>query len=165
MVAIGHTGVGVIVGITAFEFLGNNNLASGLIITGAAGIISHYLMDFIPHGHFFGPGKFKKYILPVIIFDVFLPIALILGGIYLKNGFSEKLLYIMFGIGGSQLPDIVDGLIYSGKIKTNSLLRIENSFHEAMHWHGRDTHTLLIGLRDVWQLVVILAAVFLVFLA
>lgn len=162
MVAIGHTAIGVIVGTTVYKFLGQGDLASGLIIAGAAAVALHYLVDAIPHGHFFKMKDFKKSILPVIIFDVLFPIILFLGAIYLKDGFGEKFLYIMFGIGGSQLPDIIDGLIYIKMLKTNSLLKIENGLHQRLHWHGRGSTTILLGLRDIWQVLIILIALFLV---
>lgn len=162
MVATGHTAVGVIVGVTAYHFFGQGDLTTGLVLTGAAGVAFHYLADFIPHGHFFMPKDFKKYIVPVIIFDVFLPAALFLAGAYLKNGLNEKFLYVMFGIGGSQLPDMLDGLIYAAKLKRGNLLKTESDFHQDLHWHGRGLKTLLLGYRDIWQVLIILVAVFLV---
>lgn len=162
MIAFGHSAVGVIVGVTTYEFLGQDGLASGLIITGSIGIISHYLADFIPHGHFFKPNEYKKNILPVIIFDLLLPIILLLGIIYGRYGLSEKLLYIMFGIGASQLPDVIDGLVYIKILKAKGLIKIENNFHQALHWHGKGSKALLLGLRDTWQLLIILFALFLV---
>lgn len=162
MVSFGHTAVGVIIGTTAYKFLGQGDLASGLIITGTAGFVSHYIMDSIPHGHFFMSNDFKRNILPIIVFDLSLSIMLFLGILYLKIGFDEKLQYVMFGIGGSQLPDVIDGLIYTKIIKARGLLKGEKSFHEAIHWHGRNTKTLLLGIRDIWQVLIILIALFLV---
>ncbi|MBI2338326.1 hypothetical protein HYU95_04045 [Candidatus Daviesbacteria bacterium] len=162
MVAVGHTAVGVIVGVVAYNSLGHGNLVSGLAIAGAAGIVSHYLTDFIPHGHFFKPDQFRKYIVPVIIFDLLLPIALLLGITYLKNGFSWKMLYIIFGIGGSQLPDVIEGLIFTGMIKAKSLLKLEYNLHIKLHWHGDGSRALLLGLRDIWQLLAVLSALFLI---
>lgn len=162
MVATGHTAVGVIVGVTAYHFLGDGNLITGLAVAGTAGIALHYLADFIPHGHFFMPKDFKKYIVPVLVLDVILPIALFLGGVYLKNGLTEKFLYVLFSIGGSQIPDVLDGLIYTAKLKRGNLLKTENDFHQELHWHGRGLKTLLLGFRDIWQVLVIFIALFLV---
>lgn len=162
MIATGHTASGVIIGIAAYQLLGQDNLASGLMIAGTAGVVFHYLMDAMPHGHFFMPKDFKKYIAPVIIFDVFLPVILFLGAVYLKSSLGEKFLYIMFSVGGSQLPDVLDGLIYAKRIKPKGLLNLENKFHQSLHWHGSSSKTLLLGLRDIWQILVILIAIFLV---
>ena len=53
MIAIGHTSVGVIVGTAAYQLLPDTiSLPWQVIITGTAGIASHYLMDLMPHGHY-----------------------------------------------------------------------------------------------------------------
>ncbi len=164
MVSFGHSAVGVMVGSAAYNFLGQGNLIEGLVITGGAGVISHYIMDTFPHGHFSMPGGYKKGILKIIIFDLFLSVILFLGLTYFKFGFSENFLYILFGIGGSQLPDVVDGLIYTGFLKAKGILKIENELHEGLHWHGRGAKTLLLGTRDIWQvLMVVIAFLYLFF--
>jgi|SRR3990167_2926835 len=160
MIAFGHTAVGVIVGVTAYQFLGQGNLASGLIITGSMGMISHYLMDAVPHGHFSISKNYKQSILPIIIFDLSLPIIFFLRTIYLNDGFGEKLLYAVFGIGGSQLPDVIAGLIYIKVIKNKGLLKAEDDLHEALHWQGKSSRLLLLGWLDIWQILIILAALF-----
>ncbi len=162
MVAVGHTAVGVIVGVTAYQFLGQGGIVTGLLAAGTIGVASHYLGDFIPHGHFVKPDKLKKVLLPIIIFDLLLPIILFLGLLYLKDGFSQRMLYIMFGIGGTQLPDVLDGLLFIGFIKNKGLIKAENDFHQGLHWHGTGDKTLLLGLRDIWQILLILFAFFLV---
>lgn len=162
MIALGHTATGVIIGLTAYNFLNPENLASGLILTGAVAIVSHYLTDAIPHGHFFKPKDYDKYILPVIIFDLLLPIILLLIFTYLENGLSAKLFYVLFGIGGAQLPDVIEGLVVIGKIKGGKLLKLESDFHQDLHWHGKDSKTLLLGLRDFWQILILVIAVILI---
>lgn len=162
MVAVGHTAVGTIIGVTTYNFLNQGDLASGLIATGILGVVSHYITDFIPHGHFVKPDKLKKYLTPIIIFDVLLPIFLILEVIFLKEGFSPKFFYIMFGIGGVQLPDVLDGLIYTKLIKPDWLLKVENNFHQSLHWHGTGSKTLLLGIRDLWQMLIIVYTLYLI---
>lgn len=162
MVSFGHTAVGVIIGVTAYHYLGQGNLAEGLLITGGAGVISHYIADFIPHGHFFMPHGYKKGLLPVIIFDLALSLIIFLGVLYLRVGFGNIFLYCLFGIGGSQLPDVVDGLIYINVLKAKGLLKLENKFHEGVHWHGKNSKTLILGLKDIWQLFIVLAALLLI---
>ena len=158
MVSFGHTAVGVIIGIAAYKFLGSDNLAGNLIITGSVGFVSHYVMDAIPHGHFFMGKSYKNSIIPIIIFDLSLSIILFLGLLYFKEGFSEKFLYTMFGIGGSQFPDVIDGLIYIKIIKAKGLLKTENKIHQATHWHGKSSKPLLLGVRDIWQGLMVLTA-------
>ncbi len=72
MISFGHTAVGVIIGVGAYQFLGKGDLATGLVITGTAGVLSHYLLDAIPHGHFFMSYDNKKSLIRIIIFDVLL---------------------------------------------------------------------------------------------
>jgi hypothetical protein len=159
MVSFGHTAVGVIVGVTTFQYLGQADLATGLIIAGSAGVISHYIADFIPHGHFNMPKGYKKDILKIIVFDLFLSIILFLGITYLKQGFSRHFWYILFGIGGSQLPDVIDGLIYTNLLKAKGILKAENNLHEAVHWHG----VLHLGKKDIWQVLVVITALIWIF--
>lgn len=162
MVAFGHSAVGVIVGTTAYNFFGQGNLATGLILAGAAGVISHYITDFIPHGHFTTLKNYKKGIIPIIIFDLLLSVLIFLG-LYLKDGLNLKFFYVLFGIGGSHLPDVLDGLIHIGLVKAKGALKIENNFHQMIHWHARNQKALLLGLKDIWQLTVVLAALLLLF--
>lgn len=162
MVAFGHTAVGVIVGVTVHNFLGQYPEAFGLAATGAMGVVSHYLMDAIPHGHFFASSTYKKVIVPIIIFDLLLSIALFLGAFYLKNGFDERLMYVLFGIGGSHLPDVIGGLVYTRIIKPQGLLKIENNLHEGIHKTTKESTLHALGLKDLWQLSVILFAWFLI---
>ncbi len=152
MVAFGHTAIGAIVGYYAFQQLGDGNPATGLIITGTAGLLSHYIMDTVPHGHFFKGGEYKQKILPVILFDLGLSILLYLTtAFYFSGGNILFTLIILFGIGGSQLPDILDGLIYIGKIKNKGLIELENRFHISTHWHGKHNNVLLWSIWDIWQ--------------
>jgi hypothetical protein len=158
MVSFGHTAIGVIVGTSTYHFLGDGNLITGLLVTGAVGVLSHYIADSIPHGHFPMPGGFRKGVIPIIIFDLFLSIVLFLSIIFLKKGFGDQFLYILFGIGGSQLPDVLDGLIYARFLKSGGLLAVEHGFHLLSHWHDKSGKPLPITLKDVWQVFVVLAA-------
>lgn len=153
MVAFGHTAIGAIVGYYAFQQLGDGNPATNLVITGTAGFISHYIMDCVPHGHFFRHGEYKSKVLSVIIFDLALSVILYLATAYY---FSDQnilfTLFILFGIGGSQLPDILDGLIYIRVLKAKGILKVENNFHIATHWHGKKNNIILWSLWDIWQI-------------
>lgn len=164
MIAFGHTAVGVMVGLATEKYLGAGNLATGLISAGTFGVVSHYLTDFIPHGHFFAKG-YKKKILNIIIFDLALSIILFLLTAYWKFGINEMLFYIMFGIGGSQLPDVLDGFIHIGYLKANGLVKLEFDFHQWIHWHGKGPNTLILGLRDIWQLVTVFSAWYMLFIS
>lgn len=164
MVATGHTAIGVIIGITAYNLIGQNNLVAGLIVCGGLGVVTHYLFDAIPHGHFFSDKDLKKKIKSIIILDVLLPIVLFLFSLYLKDGLTTKLFYVLFAIGGSQLPDVIDGLIYTDIIKPISFLKHEIKFHQIIHWHSHNPNVLLISIIDIWQVLIVLFAFFFVHL-
>ena len=86
MIAFGHTAVGAAVGLAGYHYFGQGDPITGLVLTGAAGVISHYVTDVIPHGHFFNVRDYKQKILPLIFYDVLLGVAAFLGTTYLKQG-------------------------------------------------------------------------------
>lgn len=156
MVSFGHTAVGSLVGLAAYHYFGDQNTTLGLTTTATAGIISHYLTDLIPHGHFFRHQQFKRKVIYVIIYDLFVSIILFLFVSYSQFGLRKPFFYILVGIGSSQLPDVLDGLIYSGLISPKGVIKVENDFHKLVHWHGSLEKSLLWGKRDIWQIMVAL---------
>ena len=160
MVAFGHTGVGVLVGVAAYHAFGKGDIALGLIATGFLGVISHYLADLIPHGHFFRTQeKYDKLIIWVILFDLLLPILFLLSTAHYMQKNPIEILYILFGIGGSQLPDVIGGLSELKLLPENKLLKLEHKFHMSTHWHGQNEKALLFSLYDIWQITVFILAV------
>lgn len=166
MVAFGHTAVGGIIGVVAFSYIHPySDPVVGLLQTGAIGVISHYIMDFVPHGHFFREHEYKKNVFYVIVFDLFLSVLLYTGlSLYLSEYNLLFTLYVLFGIGGSQLPDIIDGLMYVGILPKKGLLQVEHDLHVATHWHGKREKALLWGWADLWQVSVFLIGVLVLFL-
>lgn len=161
MVAFGHSSVGTLVGITAYQAFGNSDIALGLISTGFLGWLSHYLADFIPHGHFFRSMKnYERKIIWVIMFDLLLPIILLLSLAHFSGKGPIEILYLVFGIGGAQLPDVLDGLKRIDLLPKLKILKIENDFHMGTHWHGKEEQALLISFRDIWQIAVLILAIF-----
>lgn len=163
MIAFGHTAVGAMVGLAGYHLLGNGNPIVGVGITGAAGIVSHYIFDVIPHGHFFREGNYKEKIKYVIVFDFGLSLLIFTGLAYIQQDISLKLLYFLAGLSGSQLPDILDGLIYSEILPNEGFFKVENKFHQATHWHGVKEKALLISKWDLWQVITVLLALYLTF--
>lgn len=160
MIAFGHTAVGASIGLATYQLIGGTDIALGLITAGALGIISHYITDFIPHGHFFNEKGYKSKVIYVIIFDLLLSILLFLGTAHLIGDSPKQLLYILFGIGGAQLPDVLDGLIYIDLLPVVGFFKLENRFHRYLHWHGVGEKTLLLGKRDIWQLAIVILSLF-----
>ncbi|MBI2022829.1 hypothetical protein HYS97_03205 [Candidatus Daviesbacteria bacterium] len=154
MIAFGHTAIGSVIGIIGYDYFGQNSPLVGITTTTAVSIASHYLTDFIPHGHFIRSQEYKKKIWPILIFDLALGILIFTLFSYYKFGLGLATLYILFGIGGSHLPDIIKGLVHIDFFPKKGFFKIESAFHKAIHWHG----TLSISLLDVWQVVVVLLA-------
>ncbi|MBI3486257.1 hypothetical protein HY025_04960 [Candidatus Daviesbacteria bacterium] len=161
MIAFGHTGAGASIGLLGYSLYKDSNPILGLGYTAGLGIISHYILDFVPHGHFVKPAKLHKYLIPILVGDVFLSVLIFLGADFLKEGLTLRFLYILFGIGGSLLPDIVDGLMEIKYLPRNLLFKIEYGFHKGLHWHGKDGKTRLLDFIDIWQIALILYSLFL----
>jgi hypothetical protein len=163
MVAFGHTAVGTLVGLGVYHYLGTSQPEVGVIVAGGAGIISHYVTDFIPHGHFFKHRDFKRLVKWDILFNFCLSVLFFAGVAFSQVEFGWKFWYVLFGIGGAQLPDILDGFYYLEVLPHSGLFKIENSFHQNTHWHGIFKHGKLVDgqpLRksDFWQLAVFIIA-------
>src|SRR4051812_20768009 len=107
MIAFGHTAIGATIGAYSYHIFGSNDLLTGLTVTTVAGVASHYIFDLIPHGHFFRENEYRKKVKYAIVFDLFLSVALFLSVQYLSHGFGISMLYLLFGIGASQFPDVI----------------------------------------------------------
>lgn len=163
MIAFGHTAVGSAIGLATYQLIGDTDIALGLITAGALGIVSHYITDFIPHGHFFKEREYKSKVIYAIIFDLFLSVLLFLGVAQAIGDNPKQLLYILFGIGGAQLPDVLDGLMFLNLLPKIGIFKKEFNFHRKLHWHGAGGKTLMFGILDIWQIsTVILSLVYLI---
>lgn len=158
MIAFAHTAVGASVGLITSKYLENTDPLIGLAIAAAAGIVSHYITDLLPHGHLIRFQQYKSRIIGVILFDLLLSIVVFSGAAYLIGGINLKTLFVLFGIAGSQLPDMLDGLIYTGFLHNKGIIKLENDLHIATHWHGQKTNALMWGKRDVWQVFVVISS-------
>jgi hypothetical protein len=165
MIAIGHTSVGVLVGVVAIE-LGGAMLPLPLLLgaTFAAGVASHYVMDLVPHGHYnFDARHITARSGILLLLDVGVPIAaFLIFTLLVVHNFSAPLWSIMAGIAGAQAPDIFDGILGTGKVATNSIFEKETSFHQWTHWHNPTDIAKAtveggkkLDLWDVWQVMVI----------
>lgn len=160
MIAFGHTAIGASVGVITYLNYSDKPV-EGLIIAATAGIVCHYIADFIPHGHFVR--KLTQVNLPfILIFDVALSVLLFLYLPYKYHADLSQVLFILFAIGGSLLPDALDGLVATKILKKEGILKVEQHFHQTVHWHGAGIHGLLLGLYDIWQIGVILISLYIV---
>lgn len=155
MVQFGHTGVGIAVGLTTYHYLGDINPALTLISAGAAGVVSHYLADLIPHGHFFKYKDYKSKVWLVIVFDLIMSVLATALTSFYKFDLSLLTWSILFGVGGSQLPDIVAGFTHMGWVKKVGILKAEDYIHNSTHWHGKLHQALDWDFkRDIYQVII-----------
>ncbi len=159
MVAFGHTAAGTIVGVITYQYLGSGDLTTGLLAAGITGVASHYIGDSMPHGHFFKSSEFRDKILLILAVDVIVPVIFLLGTAFYTQKSYIEILYIIFGISGAQLPDVLDSLIKLGVIKSNKFFDNEMRFHHWTHWHGTGDKALMFSFGDIWQILLFVLAV------
>jgi hypothetical protein len=167
MIAVGHTSVGVIVGIAATQLLPDSwPLYVQVVVVGLAGVVSHYLMDLVPHGHydFNGASPTAKSQLYLAI-DLGLPLLIVAVICVIKFGLGAPSWLVAAGIIGAQLPDVFDGLLYRGFMANLSLAQAEQRFHLGTHWHNPTDKNKAtpqggrrLGFSDIWQAIVVVLA-------
>ena len=162
MIAFGHSSTGVIVGVGAVSLAQSGaSLAWLLPATLVVGIISHYLCDAIPHGHYhmsFTNASRKQ--LAIFLLDLF-GVVVLFGGIALhKFGLGAGLWLIAAGVLGAQLPDMYEAFVDMGALPKNRFSEAHRHWHwDILHWHShrgprltKDVRAL--GWWDLWQVAV-----------
>ncbi len=152
MIATAHTAIGSLIGYYSYQSSNYTNLPLDLAKTFSLGLASHYVADFIPHGHLFAYKDYSKKIAAVIIFDLILSIALFVSLVFLKHNLLTTI-FVITGIAGSQLPDVVFGLKRTNILPKFSILKPEEKLHHLMHWHGDTLSALRFSIVDIWQIV------------
>lgn len=162
MISIGHTAAGYIVGTTVVSI--TNDPVFGLTAGVLAGLASHYFLDFLPHGHFGKEAEYTKISTTTmfIYLDVFGGGFLFAYLTYLKFGLSINALIVLLSIFAAILPDIVSAVdkVFFGLKLRQSFLKSEHRFHTSTHWHGLGKKTLLLSFLDIWQVALIIFAIF-----
>lgn len=167
MIALGHSSIGVLVGVAAVAIQANTNAPMSviLLLVFAFSLILHYVCDFIPHGHYYiDSQKLTPASISTLLLDSVAGAAVLLLLAGRKYGLGLELVIIMAAMAGSLAPDVFEALIKLKIIPKYSAVKREMVFHGAMHWHDEPDSPLPHGARplrltDVWQLAVILAAV------
>jgi hypothetical protein len=159
--------MGVVVGLSAATFLpAELPLWQLVLLTGALGIVSHYVMDVVPHGHYDfesrHPSQAERARLAV---DLLVPIFLIAILLLIKFGMGPASWLVGAAVAGAQLPDVFDGLLASGRIPRWRWAIAEKRFHVRTHWHNPVNAARAtaqggrrLGPSDMWQVLVGLVA-------
>lgn len=166
MIGFGHTSTGVLIGIGAIQFLPEKiSTPTQIFIVFLLGVISHYITDFIPHGHYaIDPEKLTKKSLALFTLDT-LGVAMffLLIALY-KYGLTSSFWLIAFAITGAQLPDVWQGINKLTRIKQNTITSFESYLHSKIaHWHNPPNTPIPGGGRpwsqaDIWQISIFMFA-------
>src|SRR3989344_4401626 len=99
MIATGHNAVGTTVGVIVASQ--TSDPASGIIWAIIVGLLLHYLLDAIPHGHPIDSKQYGK-LPPALFVDLFGSFIIFYGITLLKFGLGGESFIILIAIGASQ---------------------------------------------------------------
>lgn len=167
MIAVGHSSVGVLVGVAVLSVARPATpvwilVALALILA----VISHYVCDFVPHGHYYIDNKkLTARSIGTLFVDFIGGVVLLLALATRKYGVGPELLVVAAGMLGALAPDMFESSIKLKLIPKTAMVKREMAFHGAMHWHDEPTSPLPHGARpirwtDLWQLAMLAAAIY-----
>lgn len=161
MIAWGHSATGAIIGAVAYNFFADKPIL-GLVIAGSAGLVSHYLLDLVPHGHFVPDKRLKENLWKIVLFDFLLSAFIFLFAVLESSGFGLNFLFVFFGIIGAVVPDCFNGIHLFGIIKRVGLFKLERKFHEGTHWFGIGEKLPMLSWIDLWQVATVFICLYLI---
>lgn len=171
MIALGHTGSGVLVGLVGVSALTEIPvpLPLALMIVLLSGIAAHYIGDWLPHGHYrFDPSHPSKTSIMKLGIDLLLPLILVLLLSVSKFGLGWEFGIIVAALAGVHLPDVFENLIDLKLLPNTAAAKEHRRFHyDRLHWHNdRDHSDLPNGARvlswiDTYQLALLALAIYL----
>lgn len=162
MIISAHAAVGFSAGILIAENIKSPEVA--LFIGFFVGVVFHYLTDSIPHGHISVDFNHKNfYQFRLVMLDLFGGFLLFSAYSLFLYGLSLKFLVAFITIGASLLTDIINGLMHHPQTSflSNKLFIFDQKIHKAMHWHGTRETTRPMKWYDAWQVLVVLAGIYL----
>ena len=179
MIASGHNSTAALLAVTAIHINEQTDLLNSypLLLTClfVVGIISHYLTDLIPHGHYKQPEmalkhymarpKAERKSIPTItlligLADFMLSLIVFIVIFWILLG-TSSLIYLGVAFAGTQLPDLIMIANKSGIGSNNKFVQIEQSFHGGpIHWHDqKNGQARLWSWTDTWQILVFVLAI------
>lgn len=159
MIAIGHTSIGAVIGMAVASATPGLPLSARLLIVALTAIISHYICDWIPHGHYhvrWHQMSLKTFVLALIDLGLFSSVLLYLA--WLHFGLGATFLIVMLGMTAAMLPDFFEGSVRIGLIPQWRWVRAHHYFHiKKMHWHSKPLSQIIrlprpIQMTDMWLL-------------
>ena len=170
MIAVGHTSVGVVTALLINQAVpATTTFWLRLCLVALVAFVSHYVTDFIPHGHYSAKIDPRRWWTnwPLMI-DLVSAAAIFVGIGFLRFGLDQQLILMIVGIAAAQLTDVWDWYIVSrGWVPLRGAVLKHRKFHELIHWHSTtDAHGKRHGLPlspiDIWQVLAAATALYLV---
>jgi hypothetical protein len=167
MIALGHTGAGALVGLLGLSIHQADILPlwALFMMTLVAAIGSHYVGDWLPHGHY--PFNLKQDRQGSIIrlgLDLGIGFGLLIIAAWSAYGFGVELSLILLGAIGANVPDIFENLVNLKLLPNGQRTREHRAWHaKRLHWHNDPNSPLPGGARvltwvDLYQSAFIVAA-------
>lgn len=166
MVSFGHSSGGVIIAIAVARSLPQLGVGTQLALIIILAVLSHYLLDYIPHGHYkFEFPRASRNSWALLLIDGVGGALLVLSAITWRYGTGQMLLLAATGLAAANLPDVFTAAVKMGFIPQWLWVKAHQKLHlGTIHWHSpHPSHPLPWGARDIWQ--VGLACVCLVLIA
>jgi len=161
--SIGHNITGASIGLACYSWIDRPILA--FISAVIAGFISHYVFDFIPHGHYKDVGTRKsdgslieidKKTLIFVLLDAIPSLIAINLAVFFMSDSLWTTFIVASAIAAAQLPDAIEFFIDIGFIKKSKFLAKHRNFHmfEPIHWHSPSPAVARVWTwTDIWQLI------------
>lgn len=168
MIAAGHSSIGIIVAVVVERLTPSWPLWLQVFTVFTIALASHYIVDFIPHGHYHRdlsrPQWWEKIAVGMDLVG-FALLALLIS--FARTGLGSQTILIVSGIAGGQFTDVWDWVIVArGWVPLRGWVAQHRRLHELLHWHNvRDERgqekARPIGWWDAWQLMAIFMALYL----
>lgn len=140
MIALGHTGSAALVGVAAIDTLAELSLPLGAVwpVIVLSGVATHYIGDFLPHGHYrFNLKTNRKESLLKLGPDLVLPILLVLILCADKFGIGWEWAVMLLLLVGVHLPDVFENLVNLKVLPLTEAAKEHRRFHyDRLHWHN-----------------------------
>lgn len=179
MIASGHNSSAALLAISAIYVNEQTSVLDSfpalLACLFIVGIISHYLTDLVPHGHYKEPEMALKHYMAkpkeerrsipritllIGLADLLVSLFIFITIFWVLLGLSS-LIYLGVAFAGTQLPDLIMIANKSGIVSGNKFVQLEESFHGGpIHWHDqKNGRARLWSWTDIWQILVFILAI------
>ncbi len=169
MIGIGHASIGAVIGLAVAVMAPGLPLELKLSLVASLALFSHYMADWIPHGHYhvrYKPLSARN--ITLFVLDVFVFEAMLMALTLLRFGFGQTFWLVGLGISMALLPDVFEALVRFAIIPDSAFTRAHTYFHfKRLHWHSQPVSSFArlprpLHKADVYLVVLMLAVVYII---